>query len=173
MPKIRIIPASKFMRKQHVGIYCRVSTREKQQFDSLNEQISALTRHVFYKPNWMLFDSYIDIAPGISITKRPSFQRMLQDCQDSKLDIILIKNISRLGRNTIELLEVYNKLISLGIRIISLQEDFDSTNDDASVFISILSKIAEKENTQKLLQDRTNIIIMPDGTKQRKRQNIL
>lgn len=146
MPKIRIIPASKFMRKQHVGIYCRVSTREKQQFDSLNEQISALTRHVFYKPNWMLFDSYIDIAPGISITKRPSFQRMLQDCQDSKLDIILIKNISRLGRNTIELLEVYNKLISLGIRIISLQEDFDSTNDDASVFISIFSKIAEEEN---------------------------
>jgi len=47
MPKIRVIPASKFMRKQHVGIYCRVSTREKQQFDSLIEQVSALTRHVF------------------------------------------------------------------------------------------------------------------------------
>ena len=94
---------------------------------------------------------------------------MLQDCQNSKLDIILIKNISRLGRNTIELLEVYNKLIALGIRIISLQDDFDSTNDDASVFISILSKIAEEENTQKLMQDRTNIIIMPDGTKKRKK----
>ena len=62
---------------------------------------------------------------------------MLQDCQNSKLDIILIKNISRLGRNTIELLEVYNKLIALGIRIISLQEDFDSTNDDASVIVDV------------------------------------
>lgn len=155
VPNIRIIPARKSMRRLHAGIYCRVSTREKLQLESLNEQISGLTRYVHNIPSWTLFDSYIDIAPGINIVNRPSFQRMLRDCDDSKLDIVLVKNISRLGRNTIELLEIYNKLITLDIRIISLQDNFDSKEDGAQLFMAIFAKIAEEENIAR----RQNIIM--------------
>jgi DNA invertase Pin-like site-specific DNA recombinase len=106
-PKVTVIPS--VIRYTHrVGIYCRVSTRSQEQFDSLSNQLSFLTRMVSGKLGWQLTDIYLDVRSGTDAASRSEFQRMLRDCRANKLDIIFTKSISRFGRNTVEMLSGIN-----------------------------------------------------------------
>lgn len=89
-----------------------------EQLNSLTNQVSALTRLVATTPNWLLVDTYIDIASGKSGSKRKEFIRMLEDCQAKNTEIVMTKNISRFGRDTVEVLESLNKLKEHGVRVI-------------------------------------------------------
>ena len=60
--KVNYIPAARPLRHKKVGIYCRVSTNDMEQLNSLTNQISALTRLVSSVDEWKLVDCYIDIA---------------------------------------------------------------------------------------------------------------
>ena len=68
------------------------------------------------------------------------------DCQTHDLDIIYTKSISRLGRDTVEVLDALNQLKPLGVRVIFEQEELDTANIDSSLMISIVEAIAQAEN---------------------------
>lgn len=70
------------------------------QLCSLAQQASFFVRIVAKRYDWQLEDIYIDVKSGETTGQRTEFQRMLDDCQNGKLDIILTKSISRFGRNT-------------------------------------------------------------------------
>lgn len=89
------------------------------------------TRLVASTPGWLLVDVYMDVASGKAGTARKEFARMLEDCKAHKIEIILTKNISRFGRDTVEILEALNQLKLLGIRVIFEQEDLDTANTDS------------------------------------------
>ena len=87
MAKINIINAKrKYEGAIHAAIYCRVSTAHKAQLNTLTTQISGLTNKIAYMPNYVLFDSYVDIASGSSLDGRPEFQR--QDIKAERLGIL-------------------------------------------------------------------------------------
>ena len=84
-------------REKRVGIYCRVSTNSMEQLQSLTAQVSHLTRITAATPQWLLADVYMDIETSKTGSFRKEFNRMLEDCQAHKLDIVITKNISRFG----------------------------------------------------------------------------
>jgi len=66
---------------------------------------------------------------GISGTKkenRTELLRMLSDCENKKIDLIITKSISRFARNTTDCLEMVRKLLDLGIYIYFEKKDFDT-----------------------------------------------
>lgn len=144
--KVHFIPPRPVQREKRVGIYCRVSSNSMEQLNSLTNQISALTRLIATISNWLLVDTYIDIASGKSGSKRKEFIRMLEDCQAKNIEIVITKNISRFGRDTIKVLESLNKLKEHGVRAIFEQEGLDTADTDSELMISIIESIAQAEN---------------------------
>lgn len=145
-PKVHVIPAKPPKREKRVGIYCRVSTNDTDQLNSLAAQVSALTRLVAATPRWLLVDVYMDIASSKTGASRKEFARMLDDCKSKKLEIIITKSISRFGRDTVETLEALRQMRDLGIRIIFEQENLDTADTDSELMISIVESFAQAEN---------------------------
>lgn len=109
-PKVHYIPANPPKREKCVGIYCRVSTNSMEQLKSLTAQVSHLTRLTATVPQWLLSDVYMDIATSKTGSSRKEFNRMLEDCKSHKLEIVITKDVSRFGRDTVEVLDAFNQL---------------------------------------------------------------
>lgn len=144
-------------REIKVGIYCRVSTNSMEQLQSLTAQASHLTKLTASMPQWLLADIYIDIASSKSGSSRKEFNRMLEDCKSKKLDVVITKNISRFGRDTVEILEALNQLRALGVRVIFEQEELDTANTDSHLMISVIEAIAQSENESRSANIRMGI----------------
>ena len=82
-----------FDRAKEVGVYCRVSTRSQEQMESLAAQVSELVRFVRRAGVYNLYDIYIDIMSGAHTENRPAFQRMLNDCKNHNINLIVSKII--------------------------------------------------------------------------------
>lgn len=143
--KIHFIPPIP-KREKRVGIYSRVSTNSAEQLQSLTTQVSHLTRIIAATPQWLLADVYMDIATSKTGSYRKEFNRMIGDCNDKKLDMVITKSISRFGRDTVEILGALNQLKVLGVRVIFEQEELDTANTDSDLMISIIESLAQAEN---------------------------
>lgn len=143
--KIHIIPPIP-KREQRVGIYCRVSTSGMKQLQSLTAQVSHLTRLTATMPQWVLADVYMDIATSKTGSSRKEFNRLMEDCNSRKIEIVITKNISRFGRDTVEILDALNQLRTSGVRVIFEQGELDTANTDSDLMISIIESLAQAEN---------------------------
>ena len=94
---------------KHVGIYCRVSSSSKKQLHSLAAQASGLARRVATQHLWKLEDIYLDVASG-SDSQRVEYRRMLEDAVKGKIDLVVVKSSSRLGRDTVEVIQACRDL---------------------------------------------------------------
>ena len=144
--KIWYIPARNDRLEKKVGIYCRVSTAEKEQLYSLAEQISALTRAVANVSQWRLADVFIDIASAKGDIPRREFERLMKECEAHNISVVLTKSISRFGRDTVETLTAINKLNAAGVRVIFEQENLDTDEVDSDLMISVMESLAQAEN---------------------------
>ena len=144
--KIWYIPARNDRLEKKVGIYCRVSTAEKEQLYSLAEQISALTRAVANVSQWRLADVFIDIASAKGDIPRREFERLMKECEAHNISVVLTKSISRFGRDTVETLTAINKLKAVGVRIVFEQENLDTDEVDSDLMISVMESLAQAEN---------------------------
>lgn len=144
--KVNYIPAARPLQHKKVGIYCRVSTNDMEQLNSLTNQISALTRLVSSVDEWKLVDCYIDIASAKGKSPRSNFERMLDDCKSKKLDIVITKSVSRFGRDTVDTLQALNEMKEFGVRVIFEQESLDTKDVESSLMISIIESLAQAEN---------------------------
>ncbi len=145
-PKIWYIPARNDRLEKKVGIYCRVSTNEKEQLYSLAEQVSALTRAVSNVSQWRLADVFIDIASAKGEVPRREFERLIRECEAHNISVVLTKSISRFGRDTVETLEAVRKLKSAGVRVIFEGEGIDTDEHDSEMLISVMESFAQAEN---------------------------
>lgn len=144
--KIWYIPARNDRLEKKVGIYCRVSTNEKEQLYSLAAQISALTRAVAHVSQWRLADVFIDIVSAKGELPRREFERLIRECEAHNISIVLTKSISRFGRDTVETLSAINRLKAAGVRIIFEQENLDTEEVDSNLMISVMESLAQTEN---------------------------
>ena len=85
-----------------VAAYCRVSTKHEEQQQSLEAQIDYYTNYIQNHPNWILVTVYSDTASGTRTNQRPGYQQLLKDCTSKKVDLILVKSLSRFGRDALE-----------------------------------------------------------------------
>lgn len=141
---VTMIPA-KSQGLKMVAIYCRVSTTHEAQEDSLDIQIKTLKQVVAYNPKWMLYHVYSDKDSGGNVF-RPDFQKLIFDCYENRVDIVLVKTISRFARNTVDLLETVSRLKGLGIEVIFHHENLRTSEADNDMLISALGAIAQAES---------------------------
>ena len=104
-------------RYYRVGIYCRVSSSSGPQLASVSEQVSYLTLLVSSRVGLRLSDTYIDIESGTHTYNRKHFNRLVNDCQQGKLDIVITRTVSRFGRNTVDVLEKLRLLTRCGVEV--------------------------------------------------------
>lgn len=143
---VRLIPANTKEPIKHVIIYARVSSNKMEQLESLKAQISGLTKYVFGHKNWKLADVHIDIASSKKGSIRPAFEQMINECKAGLTDIVVVKNISRFGRDMIEVLDAINTLRESQVRILFMQENLDSLTVGSSLLISTIEACTQAEN---------------------------
>ena len=162
---VQKIPAKpERIRTYRIGIYCRVSSSKQEQLYSMASQVSQLTRMVMQIPNWFLEDIYLDFQSGGNDDRR-ELNRLLRDCRSGELDIIFTKSVSRMGRNTLDLLNIIRELRSIGIRIIFQQEDLDSSKYEDELLITLIEAFAQAESTERSENIRWGLDKrMQDGT---------
>ena len=117
-----------------------------EQLQSLTAQVSHLTRLTATVPQWLLADVYMDIATSKTGSSRKEFNRMLDDCKSHKLEIVITKDVSRFGRDTVEVLDAFNQLKALGVRVIFEGNSLDTANTNSDLMVPVIESIAQAEN---------------------------
>ena len=100
-----------------VAAYCRVSTRHEEQRHSLEAQIAYYTNYIKRNPNWEFVAVYSDIASGVRTANRPGYRQLMRNCAKGKVDLVLVKSLSRFGRDALETIRQVRKLKRMNIGI--------------------------------------------------------
>lgn len=158
-PKVTIIPANPYLSisKVKVAIYCRVSTSNPHQIESLNNQIEYYKNLVSNNLNWDLIDTYVDINPGKNSRDRKDFQRLLNDCENGTIDIIITKSISRFGRNTADTLTILNRLRVLGVDVFFENENIHLLDSSQQFLITLIEALAQADSESRSVNIKLGI----------------
>lgn len=143
----RRMAAKKRPETYRVAAYCRVSTDTDEQLGSFEAQVRAYTALIEAKPGWELAGIYAD--EGISGTQaagRPQFLRMIQDCEEGKIDLIITKSISRFARNTMECLTYVRHLQNIGVHLFFESNNIDTRVAFSEMLLTILAAFAQEES---------------------------
>lgn len=141
--KIQALPELK--RKTRVAAYARVSSGKDAMLHSLSYQVSYYSNKIQMRDDWEFVGVYADEAISGTRTNRENFNRMLDDCKASKINLILTKSISRFARNTIVLLETVRELKQLNIDVFFEEQNIHTLSGDGELMISILAGFAQEE----------------------------
>lgn len=130
-----------------VAAYCRVSTLAEEQSDSYETQCAYYRWYVEADPTLTLADVYGDHGvSGLSANKRPEFCRMMRDCMDGKIDLVMTKSVSRFARNLADCMDCVRKLREKGIPVIFEKEGLCSTDPSCELLLSLLATMAQEES---------------------------
>ena len=128
-----------------IAAYCRVSTDKEDQLNSLQVQKNFFTEYA-KKNGHDLIRLYAD--EGISGTRtknRKEFLQMMRDAERGLFETIVVKDISRLARNTVDLLQSVRKLKALGVEMIFLTANMTSMGDSEFV-LTVFGALAQEES---------------------------
>ena len=132
---------------QRVGIYARVSTDDPAQTSSFELQQKYYVDMVERNPNWVLVKIYTDEGKSATTTQhREGFLEMMEDAFNGKLDLIIVKNISRLARNVVDFLNTIRKLREKKVGVLFESEGIYSLNSDSHLALSLQATVAEQES---------------------------
>lgn len=134
-------------RRIRVAAYCRVSTKQEEQINSYEVQKKHYTEKINANPEWQMVGIFADKGiTGTSVLKRDEFNKMIKLCKSKKIDMILVKSISRFARNTVDCLHYTRMLKTLGIDVYFEEQGIHSIKSDAEFYISIYGTIAQSES---------------------------
>ena len=135
---------------KNVVAYCRVSTDKEDQLNSFEAQKAFFSEYA-KRNDLNLIKIYADEGiTGTSTKKRDEFNKMLSDSSSGIFDCILVKDVSRFARNTVDLLKSTRKLKANGVNVIFITGNMQ-TNESSEVILSIFGALAQEEsaNTSK------------------------
>lgn len=125
-------PTIKTVNYISVAQYIRLSVEDSNgKGNSIENQKLILDDFIDHNVNMKLYDFYIDNGATGTNFKRPEFQRMIEDIEKGNIDCVIVKDLSRLGRNSIDTgyyIESY--FTEKHIRFIAVTDNFDTENPD-------------------------------------------
>ena len=129
-----------FAETNKTAAYLRLSREDgdKMESDSIKNQREMIRDYISKHEGLNLVDEYVDDGFSGTNFERPSFKRLMEDINSGKINCIIVKDLSRLGRNYIETGKYLERLFpALGIRFISILDHYDNKeeSDDAEQFI--------------------------------------
>ena len=128
-----------------IAAYCRVSTDKEEQLDSLEHQKEFFAEFAA-KNGHVLVGVYADEGiTGTSLKKRGEFQRLMQDARLSNFEMVVVKDISRFARNTVDFLQSIRTLKSRGINTLFLTANMESLGESEFI-LTVFSALAQEES---------------------------
>jgi site-specific DNA recombinase len=147
MKIVRVIPAlPKENKKLRVAAYCRVSTSNKVQLRSVDIQIETYTKMIRSNKDWLFAGVFYDIESGLRRSGRTELDKMLRKAAKGKIDYIITKSISRVSRDTVELLKIIRFLRERSINMHFENENLDSIRMDKEFEITLRGMLAQDES---------------------------
>jgi len=148
MPKkvTKVAHPPRLQSKKKVAAYCRVSSGKDAMLHSLSAQVSYYNELIQKQDGWEFVGVYADEAITGTKEERADFQRMLADCRDGKIDMILTKSISRFARNTLTVLETVRMLKALGVDVFFEEQNIHTLSADGELMLTILASYAQEES---------------------------
>ena len=154
--KITIIPARRQFynddllngqKKRRVCAYARVSTNVEEQVSSFEAQLDYYKNYIAENENWAFCGLYSDEGiSGTSTKKRDGFNKMLDDANIGKIDLIITKSLSRFARNTVDSLKTIRDLKSKGIEVYFEKENIWTFSQDGELLLTLMSSFAQEES---------------------------
>ena len=133
-------------RRLMVAAYCRVSTEYEEQRQSLKSQVACYTQKICDNPACDFAGIYAEQKSGTRIDSRDEIQRLMNDCRNGKVDLILMKSLSRFGRNTLDVLLVLNELSKLNVAVYFEIEDIWSNDPRVKKYITMVAVAYQEES---------------------------
>ena len=128
-----------------IAAYCRVSTEKEAQIDSLEKQIEFFNEFI-KKNGYELYRLYADEGiSGKQIKHRKQFQQMMEDAKHKKFDKVVVKDVSRFARNTVDLLQSVRELKSYGVQVDFLNNG-EVMEGGSEFILTILGAMAQQES---------------------------
>ena len=121
--------------KYNCATYLRLSRSDgdQQESNSIKNQRALLNDYMGKHPELHKFDEYVDDGYSGTNFERPDFKRMMQDIEKRNVNCIIVKDLSRFGRNYIETGRYLERIFPfMGVRFIAINDHYDSAeeNDD-------------------------------------------
>ena len=135
-----------------VAAYCRVSTDDLDQALSIAMQIKVYKEKIKSTPNWTYVGTYVDDGfSGTNTDHRQGFQKLMKDCMDGKIDMIITKAVSRFARNLLDCIKWVEALQNHDppVRVFFEQENLDTMSQTSGIILFVLAMVAEEESHMK------------------------
>ena len=141
------IENQKERKKPRVAAYARVSTLTEEQASSYEGQVAHFDTLIKSNPNWEFAGVYADHGKsGLSAEKRPGFLQMIEDAKAGKIDVILVKSISRFARNSLEAQEFARILKEYDVEVRFEREGMSTFDAQSEMVFNFLTAVAEEES---------------------------
>lgn len=148
---ITVIPAKKCVGntviaedkpKLKVAACCRVSNDSEEQATSYDAHVEY-TEYIRKNPEWEFAGIYADDGiSGTNTKKREEFNRMIEDTMAGKIDMIIIKSISRFARNTIDCFKYIRQLKEKNVPVFFEKENINTLDAKGEVLLTIMASFA-------------------------------
>ena len=146
-PKPELLQTTAVKKQLRVAAYCRVSTKEEEQASSYEAQCEYYTDKIMSNKEWTMAGIFADEGiTGTSTKKRTEFLRMIHQCKQKKIDLILTKSIQRFARNTLDCINYTRILRQLGIGVLFEKENINSLPPDSEFMITMYGAMAQSES---------------------------
>lgn len=128
-----------------IAAYCRVSTAKEEQLDSMAHQKEFFQDYA-RRNGYELVGIYADEGiSGTRLQKREQFQTLLQDAGQHRFELVVVKDISRFARNTVDFLQSIRALKALGVNTRFLTANMDSLGESEFV-LTVFGALAQEES---------------------------
>ena len=131
---------------KRVAAYARVSSGKDAMRHSLSAQVSYYSSMIQGHPGWTYAGVYSDEAKTGTKENREDFQRLLDDCEAGKIDMIITKSVSRFARNTVLLLETVRRLKTIGVDVYFEEQNLHTTSVEGEFILTIIASVAQEES---------------------------
>ena len=145
--KIHVVKSERHQRRKRVAAYCRVSTLDSSQEESYETQKEYYEDFIRCHDEWDFAGIYADQGiSGTSAEKRPQFMACIEDALGGKIDLILVKSISRFSRNIVDCQSYVAKLKSYGVEVYFEKESLSTMDPSSGMIFSLMGLIAQSES---------------------------
>lgn len=140
----------------NVGIYCRLSNDDERDGESVSiENQKLLLQNYVRQMGWNEYHTYCDDGYSGTNFNRPAVKQLIEDAKAKRINLILVKDLSRFGRNYIEFGQYTDYLFpSLGCRFIALNNGIDTESTDGSTdvmcFLNLFNEFYSRDTSKKV-----------------------
>ena len=140
----------------NVGIYCRLSNDDERDGESVSIENQKLLLQQYVKDRgWNLTDIYIDDGYSGTNFQRPGVQRLIADAKAKRINVILVKDLSRFGRNYVEFGHYTEDVFpAVGCRFIALNNGIDTggqgSGNEVMCFLNLFNEFYSRDTSKKV-----------------------